>query len=136
MNKHNDCVLCGTDVTMFRNIDNKMLNCGDTNHNEVLTWDEYKKNPIHWIGNHPTLCFRKSKILEIGNYNKNLRSNEDFELQLRILKKYKKIYTLKETLLYYRLHNEQWTACNEFKRPEVVNFRNNFIKEMIKDDTS
>tara|TARA_Y100000768_G_C23980343_1_gene685409 strand:- start:454 stop:1860 length:1407 start_codon:yes stop_codon:yes gene_type:complete len=131
MNNHNDCVLCGSDVTMFKNIENKMLNCGDTNHKHLLTWDEYKKNPIHWIGNHPTLCFRKSKILELGNYNKNLRSNEDFELQLRILKKYKEIYTLKESLLYYRLHNEQWTACNEFKRPEVVNFRNEFIQKMI-----
>ena len=111
-----------------------MINCGNTNHKELLTWDEYKKKPIPWIANHPTLCFRKSKILEIGNYNKNLRSNEDFELELKILKKFGKIYTIKETLLYYRLHNEQWTACNEFKRPEVVEFRNNFIKEMIENE--
>ena len=34
---------------------------------------------------------------------------EDFELWLRILKKYKKIYNIPEVLLNYRIHDKQLT---------------------------
>ena len=52
--------------------------------------------------------------------------------RLKILKKYGKIYNIKESLIYYRLHDEQITANgNSSTRPDVVNFRNDFIKEMI-----
>tara|TARA_B100001057_G_scaffold20748_3_gene19172 strand:- start:7312 stop:8853 length:1542 start_codon:yes stop_codon:yes gene_type:complete len=135
MEKHSDCVLCGSDFTMFKKDNDKMINCGNTNHKELLTWDEYKKNPIHWIANHPTLCFRKSKILEVGNYNsKNRLPCEDFELELKILKKFGKIYNIKESLLYYRLHETQITGNNNTVKPESIEFINNFIKEMIKND--
>ena len=133
---NNDCVLCGSNLTMFKTIDNKMINMGDTNHNELLTWEQYKKKPSHWFTSHPTLCYKKSAVLSVGNYNETKRFEwyacDDFELQLKILKKYGKIYNIKESLIYYRLHGEQITANgNSSSRSEVVNFRNNFIKEMI-----
>lgn len=136
METHPDCVLCGSNLTMFKKQNNNMINHGDTNHKEILTWEEYKKNPSHWFTSHPTLCYKKSAILEVGNYNKEKKFDwyacDDFELQLKILKKFGKIYNIKESLIYYRLHNEQITANgNSSTRPEVVNFRNNFIKEMI-----
>ena len=57
-----------------------------TNHPDI-TWNTYKKNPTHWFINHPTVCYRKSKIIEAGNYNVNLKEMaEDFELELRMLK--------------------------------------------------
>lgn len=136
MNTNNDCVLCGSNLTMFKNIDNKMMNMGDTNHKEILLWEDYKKNPSHWFTSHPTLCYKKSAILTVGNYNKEKKFDwyacDDFELQLKILKKYGKIYNIKESLIYYRLHNEQITANgNSSSRPEIVRFRNEFIQEMI-----
>jgi GT2 family glycosyltransferase len=79
--------------------------------------------------NHPTFCFRKSKILEVGNYNKNIRDMyEDFELELRVLKKYGVIHNLPQVILYYRdSHNQitkglsnnphYWRA----KRNELIN---------------
>ena len=138
METHPDCVLCGSNLTMFKKQNNDMINHGDTNHKEILTWEEYKKNPSHWFTSHPTLCYKKSAILEVGNYNKEKKFEwyacDDFELQLKILKKFGKIYNIKESLIYYRLHEQQITANgNSSARPEVVNFRNEFIKKMIKE---
>ena len=69
-----------------------------------------KNTSNHWLMNHPTFCFRKREILEVGNYNGSIHSMcEDFELILRVLKKYGKIYNMKDVLLYYRLHEDQLT---------------------------
>jgi hypothetical protein len=99
--------VCGAQVTFFKDtIENKMYS---TNHSSI-TWDEYKKHKSHWITNHPTLCYRKSAILNIGNYDKNKsKMTEDFEIALRLLKCYKYIHNFEEPLLYYRLHENQVT---------------------------
>jgi hypothetical protein len=93
-----------------------------------LFYDEFKKNPIHWLVNHPTLCYRKSDILNVGNYNPKFTKTEDFELMLRILKQYKYIHNMNDTLLHYRLHENQTThnGCTEghqywyIKRMELI----------------
>ena len=132
MNSHNDCIICGTNALYLKELNGKKTTTGQTNHKEILTWDEYKKNPSHWIANHPTLCFKKSTVLQVGNYNINNKLPcEDFELELKLLKKFGKIYNIQENLLYYRLHGEQVTANGSTSKPEVVKFRNDFIQEMI-----
>jgi hypothetical protein len=70
------------------------------------TWDEYIKNPSNWIMNHPTLCYRKQSLIDVGNY-RNYYLIEDLNLELRMLKKYKKIYNFDIPLLYYILHSNQ-----------------------------
>tara|TARA_B000000475_G_C15906199_1_gene410676 strand:- start:106 stop:363 length:258 start_codon:yes stop_codon:yes gene_type:complete len=83
--------------------------------------------------NHPTFCFRKSKIIEVGNYNNDTKEMvEDLELILKVLKKYKKIYNLQEVLLYYRLHSGQLTfnGGKEGSR-HWNNIRNKLIKDII-----
>ena len=58
------------------------------------------KCPSHWFLNHPTVCYRKSAVLEVGNYNSNLiRMTEDFELGLRLLKRYGYVHNMSEVLL-------------------------------------
>ena len=86
-----------------------------TNHPSI-TWDEYIKTFPHWFVNHPTVCYRKSKVLEAGNYSINLKEtwgnddlSHDFELELRMLKKYGKIHNFQEPLVLYRLHPNQVT---------------------------
>ena len=109
MNENKDCVLCGAQVNMFKLINNKKTSTGITSHNNI-NLDTFLQTKPHWIMNHPTFCFRKKKIIEIGNYNNQIHSMcEDFELILRVLKKYKKIYNIQEPLLYYRLHEDQVT---------------------------
>ena len=107
MKKTPDCVLCGTQIQCFNDQQQALQR---TNHPSIITLEEYKKQPSHWFLNHPTVCFKKSAILEVGNYNDEIHSMmEDFELWLRILKKYKKIYNIPEVLLNYRIHDKQLT---------------------------
>jgi hypothetical protein len=134
MKSDSDCVICGTNIQFFKVINKEKMITGATNHKELLTWNEYKNTRSHWIANHPTLCFKKSAVLSVGNYNiNNQLPCEDFELELKLLKKYGKIYNIQEVLLHYRLHEEQVTASPKFRNPEVLQFRNNFIEEMTKD---
>lgn len=107
-----DTMISGGQILMFKNNISNIIN--QTNHKSI-TLNEFRKTPVHWIVNHPTLCYRKSAILEIGNYNKEFQKSEDYELMLRLLKKYKYIHNMEDVLLYYRLHEEQTThnGCTE-----------------------
>lgn len=109
MDNNKDCALCGSQIYLFKN-NLKQIHSKTSHPN--YTWNEYIKMKVkpHWLMNHPTFCFRKSKILEVGNYEENIRSMyEDFYLVLKVMKKYGKIYNMKECLLFYRLHENQLT---------------------------
>ena len=98
--------ICGAQVKMFD--DNKNYR-GVSNHPSI-TWEEYKSIKSHWFINHPTVCYRKSAVLEAGNYDEKLKQMcEDFELELRMLKTHGYIYNFSEPLLHYRLHDKQVT---------------------------
>lgn len=106
MLKNPNVKICGGQVQMF---DDNMNNRGVSNHPSI-TWDKYKENPSHWFINHPTVCYRKSAVLEAGNYDEKLKQMcEDFELELRMLKTHGYIYNFSEPLLHYRLHDKQVT---------------------------
>jgi hypothetical protein len=71
-------------------------------------------------------------VLAIGNYNELTHSlYEDFELELKLLKHFGKLYNIQENLVYYRIHANQVTANNSCSKPEVVNARNDFIKKLL-----
>lgn len=106
MNQNLSTKICGAQIKMF---DDNKNNRGHSNHSSI-TWEQYKKNPSHWFINHPTVCYRKSAVLEAGNYDENLKQMcEDFELELRMLKRHGYIYNFPEPLLNYRLHDKQVT---------------------------
>ena len=89
--------ICGAQVKCFNN-SNQIINI--TRHRSI-SWEEYKKKPSHWFINHPTVCYRKSSVLQAGNYNKEFREMaEDFELELRMLKTFGYIHNIQETLLH------------------------------------
>lgn len=133
MNINKDCVLSGSQIEMFKFFNGIRQNMGKTTHPN-LDLQTFKKNTTqHWLMNHPTFCFRKTEILSIGNYNDKIHSMcEDFELILRVLKKYGKIMNIQEPLLYYRLHEEQLTY-NGGKQGGLYwnNIRNDLIKTLI-----
>lgn len=106
MNQNLSTKICGAQIKMF---DDNKNSRGHSNHSSI-TWEQYKKNPSHWFINHPTVCYRKSAVLEVGNYDENLKQMcEDFELELRMLKTHGYIYNFPEPLLNYRLHDKQVT---------------------------
>ena len=118
---------------MFRTINGQTMDAGKTTHPN-LTLNEFKaRQHNHWLMNHPTFCFRKQKIIDVGNYNGSLHSMcEDFELILRVLCKYGKIFNMPDVLLYYRLHDGQLTY-NGGKEGSAYwnNIRNDIIRKIL-----
>ena len=121
--------ICGAQVKMFD--DNKNYR-GVSNHPSI-TWEEYKSIKSHWFINHPTVCYRKSAVLEAGNYDEKLKQMcEDFELELRMLKTHGYIYNFSEPLLHYRLHDKQVTHNGgEGGRDKWHNIRMGIINELL-----
>ena len=129
MKKNKDIHICGGQILMFRDDIKNIVS--QTNHPSI-SFEDYKKKPSHWFINHPTVCYRKQSILESGNYNKDLHlMSEDFDLELRMLKRFNHIYNFNEPLLYYRLHENQVTQIGK-KNPEYwENIRNKIIESLI-----
>ncbi len=107
MVKHPKCAICGAQILMFKNNINNVVNVST---HKNITWKEFKKYRPHWFINHPTVCYKKSKIIEAGNYSPDLKlMAEDFELEARMLKTFGFVHNMPDKLLYYRLHEGQVT---------------------------
>ena len=124
--------ICGGQIRMFSD-DNKDNTKNISNH-PTITWEQYKNKPSHWFINHPTVCYRKSAILEAGNYDKDLKQMcEDFELELRMLKTHGVIHNFPDILLHYRLHSNQVTYNGGIGGKNYwTNIRNNIISNLLK----
>ena len=87
---------------------------GNTNiihHENVLINTKELENKT-WIMNHPTLCYKKSAILSIGNYEKTRTNKEDYQLEIKLLNKFGILYNIPQILVHYRLHKQQITFHN------------------------
>ena len=120
--------ICGSQIQIFDETNKK----GSTSHPSI-SWEEYKAKPTHWFMNHPTACYRKSALIEAGNYDPNLKQMcEDFEMELRMLKKHGYIYNFPEVLVHYRLHKNQVTYNGgEGGRDKWNAIRMGIIKKLI-----
>ena len=123
MDAHPDIMICGGQIAMFRN---DIRNHHTTRH-PTITWDCYRKIKSHWIANHPTLCYRKSAITAIGNYN-NMLMVHDLDMEIRMLKRFGILHNLEDVLVYYRLHDEQITHNGG---PEGKQFRDKMIDSLL-----
>lgn len=97
-----DLVICGTMVDEF-NDDPKVIISSrvvPTTHNEIY---EYSK--CRSAFNHPTVMYKKSKVLEVGGYS-NLRRNQDVDLFGRMLHSGSKAANINESLLLFRSNND------------------------------
>jgi len=133
MNQHKDCVICGANIQLFTSdaLGNKKY-YRVTNHPEKLTWSEFLRTQPHWFMNQPTLCFLKSAVLSVGNYNdrRNIPIGEDYELEVKLLKKYGAVYNITELLVCYRLHENQLTYKHASDTLEMDHFRRNLLREI------
>lgn len=127
MKENPECQICGTQIQMFRlqqNTDNKInkIICGQTTHAERVNWKYLQENisssESRWFANHPTLCFRKSTLLELKySTEKSLRVIHDYEFLVRWLRTTGgEIHNLKDVLLMYRIHEKQLTYGLDFNR--------------------
>lgn len=56
--------------------------------------------------NHPTVMFRKSAILAVGNYSKEYLYKEDYQLWVRLLSQGYQFHNMQEVLLHFRFQNK------------------------------
>ena len=56
---------------------------------------------------------------------------EDYDLELRLLKHYGKVYSLPKVLLYYRIHSKQLTYNNASENPENIVLRKQIIDKIM-----
>jgi len=138
MGKTADCVVCGSAIQFFKNDSigdpqSKMMQM-EKKHALVFTWADFLKTRPDWFLNHQTLCFRKSAVLAVGNYNKNRLYTsimEDYDLELRLLKRYGRVYSLPDILLYYRIHPKQLTYLHITDSVENRTIRRQIIDDAI-----
>jgi glycosyltransferase involved in cell wall biosynthesis len=65
---------------------------------KLLKFSKFR-NPV----NHPTVMFKKSKVLEAGNYKSDILLFEDYSLFIRMLANGAKFYNIQENLLFFRI---------------------------------
>ena len=131
MKSNPQIMICGSQIKCFKDNINNIVSI--TKH-PCISWSEYKIKKSHWFSNHPSLCYRKTAVLEAGNYDvTKSRMTEDFEFTLRMLKTHGYLHNLDESLLYYRLHETQVTHQGGKEGPSYWNkIRVNLINDLIK----
>lgn len=78
--------------------------------------EELKKQMLIGMAfNHSSIMIRRKVLLEVGNYNSTLEAFIDYELWIRVLKKYK-VSNLTEILSKKRIHNNQFFESGIIKK--------------------
>lgn len=131
MEKNPDIKVCGTNMKIFKTTAQNKECVKETHHPNEIDWKYIKQNKPSWFANHPTLCYRRSAVLSVGNYNlydpRVKLIQEDFDLELRLIYKYGKLVNLPQCLLLYRLHDEQLTKDFQSDSDENIIIRNRLI---------
>ena len=96
-----ELTIVGTMVDEFYDDPNEIISSRSvpTTHNEIY---EFAKRRSAF--NHPTVMYKKSKVLECGGYS-NLKRNQDVDLFGRMLFKNYKASNINESLLLFRSNN-------------------------------
>jgi GT2 family glycosyltransferase len=129
MKENNNAVICGANMSLFKDKNGIKEVFNKTNHINKISRSELYKTKSKWLMNHPTFCFRKSKILEIGGYNENnIDFIDDYDLLVRVLRYYEFIYNISDVLLLYRVHSKQMSNNNYKSDVEIAELQNYIIE--------
>lgn len=98
--------LVGTSINHYRLINNKWVTeNNETKHPLVITRDVITNS--EWFLNHPSVMFKKDKVLSIGGYNEDLNGySEDFDLWSRMFINNMVLHNIHNTLLLYRINKD------------------------------
>lgn len=111
LEKHPEVVLCGTQIQQFGFRTEKS--------NNALSYFEIKQELLlkNCIA-HSTVIWRNNQFKKFDlYYDENFKSAQDYELWTRVSYRFQ-IQNLEETLLLYRVHNEQISTQNSEKQNE------------------
>lgn len=115
MDRHPEAVVVGGQVLMFQDGEEhsdaprtitQHLPVVDVDVLRELRAGETTQSP-YWLMNHPTLMYRKSAVLEVGNYDEAFDGIEDYDLELRLMAHYNTLHNMNDVLVLYRLHGSQ-----------------------------
>ena len=91
--------LVGSNVEEFNNVPGDLKRFRKMpEQGEALRKYSRFRNPV----NHPSVMFRKDKVLEAGNYNGDILLFEDFSLFIKMLHNGCEFFNIQESLLYFR----------------------------------
>jgi glycosyltransferase involved in cell wall biosynthesis len=135
-----DCVICGSNVGfMYTNNNNNNNNNtiyeirGQTKHPTYLTWSTFQAThpkPL-WFMNHPTLCFKKAAVEEVGGYDESPDATDDWMLEIELMKRFVAVYNIPDILLYYRIHPSQVTYQGKFNTPARLAAKEAFLQRIL-----
>lgn len=110
-----DLVICGCNIDEFYDIPQnvKTSRVVPAEYKDILRFMR-RRQPF----NHPTVIYKKSKVIEAGGYPQ-LRRKEDFDLFSRMLSKGYYALNVDESLYLYRANEENYA-----RRKSWVNFKN------------
>ncbi|MFI8687629.1 glycosyltransferase [Rossellomorea sp. NPDC077527] len=104
LTNNKEIAIVGTNALDFdRSINNVISSRVFPEYNREIMYKSKRRCPFL----HPTVMFRRSAILKVGNYE-NLLWFEDYLLFLKLLKNGYRGYNLQENLLYFRSNEETY----------------------------
>ncbi len=114
--KNPDLDVLGTQIDEFVNEPSNVVSSRivPTTHEEILKFAR-RRSPF----NHPTVMYKKSKVLELGGY-KEFGRKEDLELFISMVNENSHAANLSEALLWYRSNEDNfkrrrtWINCSEY----------------------
>lgn len=117
LNKNLNVDLVGSNVEEFNNIpgDLKRFRIMPESGDKLKKYSKFR-NPL----NHPSVMFRKSKVIQAGNYDDDILYFEDYSLFIRMLKNGSKFYNIQSSLLNFRVG----TGIDTIKRRSGLNYLN------------
>jgi len=97
---HDDIAVVGTNIEEFNNVPGDLgsLRIMPEGGKKLLKFARYR-SPV----NHPSIMFRKSRVLAAGSYSGDILLWEDFALFIRMLKQGDQFHNIQEILLYFRV---------------------------------
>lgn len=101
-NKNKELSIVGTQIDEFstKPEESETSRVVPTKHEDIVKFSR-RHNPF----NHPTVMYKKDRVLEYGGY-KDLRRNQDFDLFVRMIVGGEKTKNLGESLLYFRANQD------------------------------
>lgn len=100
LNKNPNIDLLGTSIEEFNLVpgDLNRLRILPQNGKKLIKFSKYR-NPI----NHPSIMFRKDKVIAVGNYQSDILLFEDYSLFIKMIRNNANLYNIQEPLLFFRV---------------------------------
>lgn len=114
--KDDELVIVGSYIDEFIDTPSNVISSRvvPSSHKAIVKFSK-RRNPF----NHPTVMFKRSKVLKLGGY-KNFRRNQDLDLFIRMLSQGMKAYNVPKSLLLFRANRDNakrrksWIKCSSY----------------------